>query len=226
MSAIVILGRPSPQRTLLEGLFSSGSVYTVTVLEDTAQLADCLSAAHPEVLLLGVSDGSPLWLSIVSLFCQHPSCRPPVVLTYSTGLHGRPCDSGDAALRCISQPGEWWEHCLMELLLALGFCSDTPGRRYIVCAMRLIAKDPNELTLLTKSLYGAVAKLLHTTPSAVEKAMRKQVRDTFYRGDAAAWERLFPESCARGHYPALGEFLKALHEALDFENAGTAVNCR
>lgn len=216
MPTAVLFGGPSPQRTLFEKLLSSCLGCDLTVVEEATELAERLTRARPDVLLLGVPDGNVLWLEVIAFFRQHPSCRPPVVLTYGTDLLHAVYGVSDAALRCISQPNELWEHCLMELLIALGLSCETLGRQYVICAMRLVARDPQELTMLTKSLYGQVARLFRSTPEAVEKSMRKQIKAAFQRRDAAAWEYLFPTCCARGRAPSVGEFLRTLHEALTF----------
>lgn len=87
--------------------------------------------------------------------------------------------------------------CLQELLIRLGLPSGRQGFGHLLTGLPLLARNRNQL--LSKELYRDIAELDHSTPAAVEKAIREVIHQGWETGDRQEWNRLFPglTSCPR-----------------------------
>lgn len=240
MFTIVIAGAASPRRTNLEASISAQAGFLLcAVVESGKALLPLLQKQRFDLLLMDpeLPDGSAV--EILSLLQQFPALRPRYVATYS-GLPGgflrTPSPLGTNAalgtsastadvvsllpnpglnLICPPQPDPdaALERRIGELLFSLGMPANQKGYRYIVWALKRVEEDPEQLTLLTKSLYVEIAKHFHSNQNAVERAMRNAIGNAYRNGNHSLWLRYFPR---RNHQkpPTNGELLAGLHELL------------
>lgn len=80
--------------------------------------------------------------------------------------------------------------CLQTALIRLGLPSWRQGFQHLLTGLPLLAACRDQR--LSKELYKAIADLDHSTPGAVEKAIREVVQDGWNDGDRREWDRCFP----------------------------------
>lgn len=99
--------------------------------------------------------------------------------------------------------------CLQEALIRLGLSSGRQGFAHLLTGIPLLSRNRNQL--LSKELYETIAALDHSTPAAVEKAIRESLRRGWESGDRREWSRLFP---GRSQCPRNKEFLFRMADLL------------
>lgn len=98
-----------------------------------------------------------------------------------------------------------------DILLRLGFSRKLNGTRYLQQAIRLFAKDPQQM--LTKELYGNVGQLFHASAAQVERAIRNAIQSTWTSRDERVWQRYFPTGeDGTVRRPTNGELITRLSE--------------
>lgn len=100
-----------------------------------------------------------------------------------------------------------------DILLQLGFSRKLSGTRYLQQAIRMFAKDPQQM--LTKELYGSVGQLFHASPSQVERCIRNAIVTSWGNRDDRVWQRYFPTGKdGTVRRPTNGELITRLSECM------------
>ena len=99
--------------------------------------------------------------------------------------------------------------CLLDILISLGLPSGRQGFRHLLTGLPLLAMNRDQQ--LSKELYDAIAQSDHSTPGAVEKAIRDIIREGWYSGEQKEWNRLFP---GLNHCPTNKDFLFRLADLI------------
>lgn len=101
---------------------------------------------------------------------------------------------------------------LHDLLLTLGMPPNIIGYSHILYSMELILEQPEYLNSVTKGLYIDVAKKFHTTPAAVERAIRHAINITWLHGNPDFIAHMF-KNCVRADkvIPSNSLFLARLY---------------
>ncbi len=86
-------------------------------------------------------------------------------------------------------------------LMDLNFRSNLCGYKYLLTAMPLLWKDPDQY--LSKELYRAVAKCYNGTWQQIERGIRESVRDAWENREGEAWMLYFPHQKTK---PSNSEF--------------------
>lgn len=79
---------------------------------------------------------------------------------------------------------------LQEMLIRLSLPCGRHGFQHLLTGIPLLAQKRDQQ--LSKELYDTIAALDHSTPAAVEKAIREVIRDGWSAGDRREWNRIFP----------------------------------
>ena len=95
-----------------------------------------------------------------------------------------------------------------ELLQKLGIHAIYRGYPYLVCALKLVTRNPEYLLYITKWLYPDVAKNFHSTESSVERSIRTAVNACWNEGNRELLNQLAGYDLTRK--PTNGEFLSIL----------------
>lgn len=103
-----------------------------------------------------------------------------------------------------------------DILKELGAPCHIFGYKYACDAIIFIINKADKNISITKELYPAVAKLHHTTPSRVERAIRHLIETTWSRGNIEYINQLFKYSVSveKGK-PTNSEFLFAIADKLE-----------
>ena len=88
------------------------------------------------------------------------------------------------------EEGEDLSRKIHEILLTLGLRSNLSGYRYLVEAVELFFKDPEQS--MTKELYPAVAARFGATGQQVERAIRGCIQDAYTKRRDELWRLYFP----------------------------------
>ena len=80
-------------------------------------------------------------------------------------------------------------HTIGAMLLELAIPPHRYGYRYLEDSIELYLQDPNQT--LTKSIYPEIANRYDSNALAVERAIRKLIRDTHLIRDDAVWSKYF-----------------------------------
>lgn len=106
----------------------------------------------------------------------------------------KPCSIqsvADRAFDLVRQPRVPQEpDCLQKVLTQLQLPSGRQGFQHLLTGLPLLARKRDQR--LSKELYETIALLDHSTPSAVEKAIREVIREGWENGDRREWNRYFP----------------------------------
>lgn len=81
-----------------------------------------------------------------------------------------------------------------KLLLHIGIPPHVLGYEYIICALELIAQNPDLLHNVTKGLYIDIAIKQSSTPTRVERAIRHAISAAWLYGDINFTNELFQHS--------------------------------
>ena len=75
------------------------------------------------------------------------------------------------------------EDMIAELLKKIGMSAHLVGYKYTIRAVKLCMDDPTYLRYVTHRLYPDIAKAHDTTPSAIERNIRRAIDSVFDRCD-------------------------------------------
>ena len=184
--------------------------FTVDICTDCERAASRICSFRPDILVLAASmpgnDGFYIlqWVHSTGL-------RPKVLLTtpliseYVTEraaelkishIMRKPCNvqavvdnvlgMQDAAVVLRNTPEDW----IRQFLLNLGFHTKLCGYGYLLTALELLQKDPNQP--LTKVLYPAVAKRHNGSWQQIEHGIRLSIRSAWENRAGDDWEIYFP----------------------------------
>lgn len=183
-----------------------------------------LASEKPDLLILELSLPG---LDGISLL-EQLKARPPVLVVtdlINPYVHGalvrleveyairKPCPIravADRAFDLVRPLGSAQApEALQETLIRLGIPCGRHGFQHLRTGLPLLAQNRDQQ--LSKELYETIAALDHSTPAAVEKAIREVIRRGWSGGDRREWNRLFP-----GHTrcPGNKEFLFRLADLL------------
>lgn len=100
-----------------------------------------------------------------------------------------------------------------SLLKNLGIPLNIYGHGYLQTAIESVIDKPRLLHAITKELYPLVAKVHHTTPSRVERAIRHSIEVAYDRGNSDLMKKIIP--CVGDSGKATNsEFIAAMAEFL------------
>jgi two-component system response regulator (stage 0 sporulation protein A) len=104
------------------------------------------------------------------------------------------------------------------ILRDIGVPAHILGYKYISEAVEVAVYDPNAINNITKSIYPHIAKAFSTTPSRVERAIRRAIETAWDRGDAETLRGFFGHtvSSRRGR-PTNSEFIAAVSVHLSLQ---------
>jgi two-component system response regulator (stage 0 sporulation protein A) len=89
------------------------------------------------------------------------------------------------------------------------------GNGYLRDAIGIVVENPNEINYVTKSLYPTIAKNNGTTPSRVERAIRRAIEVATARGDIDYANDVFGHSMNPNKgKPTNSEFIAAIADKL------------
>ena len=97
---------------------------------------------------------------------------------------------------------------ICALIERLGAGGRYRGFRCLACAVELALEDEDRLYGLTKALYPAVARRLHTKPGNVERNIRTLIARIWEKGDRAELCRLARRELTER--PSVGEMIEIL----------------
>lgn len=138
-------------------------------------------AAPPRVLYLGPAFRQALEAGADEAL----AALPPSLADALHGLASHP-------LPCLAKPLDGLRQAAVEGLLSdLNMPPSLKGTAYLRYALPLLAAQPDPLLLLGKPLYAHIAQAFHTTPGAVERALRTAIEATWLSGSLAAISALF-----------------------------------
>lgn len=164
-----------------------------------------LASQQPDLLILELSLPG---LDGISLL-EQLSCRPPVLVVtdllnpyvYQSLVRleveyaiRKPspvqavADRAFDLVRMAQSPRE--PDRLLETLIRLGLSSGRQGFAHLLTGIPLLSQKRDQR--LSKELYETIAELDHSTPAAVEKAIREEIRRGWETGDRREWNRFFP----------------------------------
>lgn len=83
------------------------------------------------------------------------------------------------------------EETVIHMLNYIGMPSNLLGYRYVRHAIIMALEDETLLKSITKGLYTEIARIYHTKPGAVERAIRNAICVTWDRGNFEAQASLF-----------------------------------
>ena len=106
------------------------------------------------------------------------------------------------------------ENKLRDLFLKIGVPRHIKGYKYLIKAVLLFEKEPDQS--ITKILYPEVAKAFDTTGSRVERAIRHAIECAWDRGDLDVFDEMFGNtvSSSKGK-PTNWEFISITAEWLN-----------
>ncbi len=164
-----------------------------------------LASGQPDLLILELSLPG---LDGISLLEQLPT-RPPVLVVTDLindyvyralvrlGVEyaiRKPCPTQSVAdrafdlVRPVQTPQTNAE--LQEALIRLGLPWGRHGFQHLLTGLPMLTQNRDQQ--LSKELYDTIAELNHSTPAAVEKAIREVIREGWSSGDRREWSRIFP----------------------------------
>lgn len=109
---------------------------------------------------------------------------------------------------------------ITHLLLKLGFHANQYGYQYLRTAIYMVKEEPERITSVTKLLYPDVAKAHQVNASKVERAIRTSIETAWKEPKKEIIRIVFNDfEQYMGHRPTNSEFIEAIVEYLDKENA-------
>lgn len=108
---------------------------------------------------------------------------------------------------------------MSNLLRDIGIPKNLKGYKCIIQALFLIEEDPDIMTAVTKELYPQIARILKTTGSRVERAMRHAIEVAWARGNVEFINELFGYTVKSfSAKPTNSEFLATIDDYLNRMN--------
>ena len=109
------------------------------------------------------------------------------------------------------------ETVVRQFLMKIGTPEHLVGYPYIVKAILITIEDRDFVDNLYYRLYPTVATLCDSTPSKVERAIRRVIEVTWDRGDLNALEQYFGTMGTKNGRPNNGEFLARVSNIIKME---------
>ena len=102
-----------------------------------------------------------------------------------------------------------------DMIHQVGIPAHIKGYQYLRAAIMMAVTDMDTINAITKILYPTIAKQFSTTPSRVERAIRRAIEVAWDRGDVETLNRLFGYTVAvsRGK-PTNSEFIAMISDKL------------
>lgn len=114
-------------------------------------------------------------------------------------------DFGTVSTDAGPQPAD----TVRDMLMALDFSTKVDGFSYLICAIPLYARDPNQN--ITKELYAAVGSRFHKSGGQVERSIRSAIHSAWERRDNRLWRSYLPSSPdGQVPRPTNGEFISRM----------------
>lgn len=100
---------------------------------------------------------------------------------------------------------------ITAMLKEVGVPADLLGHKYLVCALHLMAEEPDALYSMTKIVYPTVAKMCETKATRVERAIRHAIELSFLNMPVDVCDKYFGNSISFAKGKATNsQFLGAL----------------
>ena len=132
------------------------------------------------------------------------------------GLNGYPCrviGAFSAPTFQVSTGGV--DVRISTLLASIGVPTNLLGYAYLRTALTLLLEEPELGRCISRSLYPRVAQMHQASPSAVERAIRHAIGQTFVRGGGTAYRATLGRlASTAGDHPTNSEFLAQTAEHL------------
>ncbi len=104
---------------------------------------------------------------------------------------------------------------ISDLLHELGIPSHIRGYKYIKEGIKIIIKNGNSISYITKDIYPLIAKKYDTTSTRVERAIRHAIEISWNRGDLNLMEEAFGNSLdVNRDKPTNSEYLQTIADRL------------
>ncbi len=105
-----------------------------------------------------------------------------------------------------------------QIFHEVGVPAHIKGYQYLRTAIVMAVLDSDTITSITKILYPAVAKVYHTTPSRVERAIRHAIEVAWDRGDVEVLNKFFGYTVSNSKgKPTNGEFVSMIADRIRLE---------
>lgn len=210
-------------------------VFDISFCDDGRDVIPMLHELSPDLLLLDLMlpgcDGITILESVCSMEDR------PVVLVVSRifGFYvqdslerlgisyamQKPCDVGCVCNRLMElaqypreqlMPAADKEETVRSMLRALGISGKHMGYRCLAEAIRLIAKNPDQL--YTKELYPAVGEAVGCSWRQVERDIRTAIESAWECRDSMIWQEFFPHRMGLKNKPTNSTFISSLGQLL------------
>lgn len=110
------------------------------------------------------------------------------------------------------------EIIVTNIIHEIGVPAHIKGYQYLRDAIILVVRDIDIINSITKQLYPTIAKLYHTTPSRVERAIRHAIEVAWDRGKTDTIEELFGYVITNGKAkPTNSEFIALIADKIRLE---------
>lgn len=224
---LIVLPSRKDQKEITDEL---GKVFQIAVCEDGREALKLLESFRPDVMVLDMLIPRLDGLTLLRIASQTlPMPRVIAVSEYISGymsqslaelgiacLIRQPDDNRILAAQIYDvaawTPGTEQKTCrdIQRTLAVLGFKRGTAGYNLTVMALVRYREAPHQL--LMDSLYPDVGKMLGSTASQVEKAIRDGITSAWKHRDPAIWDMYFPNDQRK---PTNAEFLATITECLN-----------
>lgn len=203
--------------------------FTVDICTDCERAASRICSFRPDILVLAASMPGNDGFYVLQLV-HSTGLRPKVLLTtplvsqyiservseleisnvfvkpYNTqALVTNILDLQDKEAAAKSTPEDW----IRQFLLNLGFRTKLCGYAYLLTALELLRKDPDQP--LTKVLYPAVGKQHNGDWKQIEHGIRLSIKDAWGNRTGDDWEIYFPNATRK---PSNSDFFNRALEYL------------
>ena len=110
------------------------------------------------------------------------------------------------------------ESKVTNIIHEIGVPAHIKGYQYLRDAIMMAVEDMNMLNAITKVLYPTIAKNHHTTPSRVERAIRRAIEVAWGRGKMDTIDELFGYTVSVGKgKPTNSEFIAMIADRLQLK---------
>ena len=143
----------------------------------------------------------------ISLQSINTDMRQPISIP-STYINTQPSDAANSL-----------EEQVTNLLHEIGVPANIRGYRCLRTAILITVENLDLLQFVTKELYPSIARVLNTTPSSVERAIRHAIGLVWAHGNIQALDKLFGYSVeTRKKKPSNSEFIALIADKFRLEN--------
>ncbi len=130
------------------------------------------------------------------------------------------CDTQTKAVGAKRAPGtslesRGLENVVTEVIHEAGIPAHIKGYQFIRSAIMMSVENMEVINSITKQLYPELAKMYHTTPSRVERAIRHSIEVAWNRGRSETMEELFGYTISSGKgKPTNSEFIAMIADRI------------